>query len=62
MLFRAAGSAGHLESANIVAVAKVTVMSSNIDSARLGQSGRFFGKRLTVRQSEELMAYLLISP
>lgn len=30
-------------------------MSSNINSAR-------FGKRLTVRQSEELMAYLLISP
>lgn len=37
-------------------------MSSNIDSARLQQPRRFFGKRLTMRQTEEIMAYLLVSP
>lgn len=37
-------------------------MSIQIDSAHLRPPRRFFGKRLTVRQSEELMAYLLISP
>ena len=37
-------------------------MSSNIDSARLQRPRPFFGKRLTMRQTEEIMAYLLISP
>lgn len=37
-------------------------MSSNIDRVHLQQPRRFFGKRLTMRQTEELMAYLLISP
>lgn len=37
-------------------------MSITTDSARLGATGRFFSRRLTIRQSEEIMAYLLISP
>jgi len=37
-------------------------MSTNIDSAHLRPRGWFFGKRLSIRQSEEIMAYLLISP
>ncbi|MBX3010094.1 MAG: sugar ABC transporter permease [Caldilineaceae bacterium] len=37
-------------------------MSIQTDSARLGPPRRFWGKRLTIRQSEEIMAYLLISP
>lgn len=37
-------------------------MSIHTDSARLEPTRRFFGKRLTIRQSEEMMAYLLISP
>lgn len=37
-------------------------MSSNIDSARVQKPRRFFGKRLTMRQTEEIMAYLLVSP
>lgn len=37
-------------------------MSIRTDQARWHQRGRFWDKRLTIRQSEEIMAYVMISP